>query len=68
MFSSEYSYPGLGDPRLQRQHKFSATDMLNGIFELFILFCFQIANCNIRLHGLCDWNHINSNRAGNYER
>ena len=64
MFSSEYSYPGLGDPSFRRQHKFSATDTLHGIFDD----CLSSFVCNIHLHGLCDWNHINSNRAGNYER
>ena len=35
MFYSEQSYPGLGDPRLRRQQRFSATDMLRIIFESF---------------------------------
>ena len=34
MFSSEESFSGHGDPRLQRPHRFSATDMLNDIFQL----------------------------------
>ena len=37
MFSSEKSYPGFGDPRYQRRHIFSVTDMLGGIFDLFPL-------------------------------
>ena len=40
MFFFKQSYSGLGDPRLQRQQSFSATDMLGGIFDLFFFCCF----------------------------
>ena len=35
MFSSEQSYPGLGDTSLKRQQRFSATDMLEWYLESF---------------------------------